>query len=254
MDKEKKLTYNKNMLEEKAFPLEIKKLTDEGQFEGYAAIFDKPDAMGETIEQGAFTKTLKEKDFFPMCWYHNPHDPIGIVYLIEDSKGLKVKGELNLKVQSALEKYELMKQKAIRGLSFGFRTVKDFWQDNKRFLKEVKLYEVSPCTFGVHPKALISAVKQAGLLPELKLYKGINEFLNEYKSGKMVSAANLKLLNNAVEALAAILKKLEPSDDTQANKKSMFSSVIERLETENKPREHLFGSTIKTFENINKEA
>lgn len=147
-------------LEKKTFPFEIKELTKEGTFEGYAAIFGKPDAHGEIVEKGAFSKSLKEKDFFTMCWFHNPRDPIGIVYLVEDQKGLKVKGELNLEVQSAREKLALMKQKAIRGLSFGFNTIKDIWDGNKRRLKEVKLFEVSPVTFGAHPGAIITNVKQ----------------------------------------------------------------------------------------------
>ena len=251
--KNEKLDYdNTEMFEKKTFPFDVKKLDENGIFEGYAAIFGKPDAMGETIEKGAFEKTLKEKDFFPMCWYHNPTDPIGIAYLMEDAKGLKLKGELNLNVQSAREKYELMKQKAIRGLSFGFKTIKDIWQGPNRFIKEVKLYEVSPCTFQAHPQALISAVKQYPSEHSARI-NGAIEFLKELKSGKMISAANLKLINNAVEALVVILKKLEPSEDTQAGKKGIFSSVIEGLETENKPQEHLFESTIKTLGNIKQE-
>jgi hypothetical protein len=38
--------------------------------------------------------------------------------------------------------------------------VKDVWEGSKRFLKEVKLYEISPVTFGAHHSAIISAVKQ----------------------------------------------------------------------------------------------
>lgn len=235
-------------LEEKTFPLEIKKLDDEGTFEGYAAIFDKPDAYNEIVESGAFTKTLKEGKTRPMLWYHNPTQPLGIVEMEVDTKGLKVLGNLNLEVQIAKEVHALMKQKAIRGLSIGFRTIKEAWNKSMRILKEVKVYEVSPCTFQVHPKALISNVKSKKFDAASKPIEGAIEFLEEIKSGKMVSAANLKLLNNAVGALAAILKKLEPSDDTQDDKKSLFTSVIEGLETENKPQEHLFGTTIKTLE------
>ncbi len=39
-------------LEEKTYPFEIKAVTEEGTFEGYAAIFGKPDAFGEVIEKG----------------------------------------------------------------------------------------------------------------------------------------------------------------------------------------------------------
>jgi len=247
-------------LEEKTFPFEIKALSDEGTFEGYAAIFGKPDAMNEIIEPEAFTKTLKEGKTRPMLWYHDPMQPLGMADLEVDAKGLKVLGTLNLEVQAAREKHALMKQKVIKGLSFGFQTIKDFWNDKTRILKEVKLYEVSPCTFQAHPKALISAVKDIqhkSFADVLKSLEGDVKIIEEFKVGKMVSSANLKLINNAVQALVAILKKLEPSDDTQDDKKGMYSSIIEALgegpEGAGKPHTHLFGSTIKALENSNKE-
>ena len=146
--------------EEKTFPFEIKALTDEGTFEGYAAIFDTPDAMNEIIEPGAFTKTLKEGKTRPLLWYHDPRQPLGIVELEVNEKGLKTLGTLNLEVQAAREKHALMKQKALRGLSFGFKTIVDLWKESTRILKEVKLYEISLCTFGAHPAAVVSNVKQ----------------------------------------------------------------------------------------------
>ncbi len=148
--------------EEKTFPFDIdeKSLSAEGTFRGYAAIFGTTDAVGEVIERGAFDKTVKEGKPYPILWYHDPRQPLGVATLQIDNKGLKVDGELNLEVQAAREKHALMKQKAIRGLSFGFKTVKDVWEGSKRFLKEVKLYEISPVTFGAHHSALISAVKQ----------------------------------------------------------------------------------------------
>ena len=246
-------------LEEKTFPFEIKALSDEGTFEGYAAIFGKPDAFNEIIEPEAFTKTLKEGKTRPMLWYHDPMQPLGLAELEVDAKGLKVLGALNLEVQAAREKHVLMKQKVIRGLSIGFRTVIDLWNDKTRILKEIKLYEISPCTFQAHPKALIATVKsvQHKLFDDaLKSLKGDIEIIEEFKVGKKISNANLKLINNAVQALVAILKKLEPSDDTQDDKKSLFSSTIEVLkkcEDLNNPQTHLFGSTLKTLENLKKE-
>jgi len=331
-------------LEEKTFPFEIKVLTEEGTFEGYAAIFDKPDAYSEIIEKGAFTRTINTQKQFPMLWYHDPRNPIGVIDVEADEKGLKVRGTLNLEVQMAKEKYALMKQKAIRGLSIGFRTIKDLWDKDIRYLKEIKLYEISPVTFQAHPAALISNVKYQpwseekpypnehsarikspnlfdpdtwkrtedgtiygkikvpitaaviwGKLKEhnkpsdnpipqairfptenwtaaqakawlkdnnikyekfeaaSKSLEGVMEFLEEFKSGRVISAANLKLINNAVQALIALLKASEPSKDTQDGGKSIFSSVIEELETENEPHEHLFETTIKNLENLKKE-
>ena len=331
-----------DFMEEKTFPFEVKSLDDQGTFEGYAAIFGKPDSMGEIVEKGAFTKTLQEKDFFPMCWYHDVRQPLGIVYLVEDEKGLKVKGELNLEVQAAREKYALMRQKAIRGLSFGFNTVKDLWEGGKRILKEIKLFEVSPVTFQAHPQALISSVKQfveekpypnehsariksPGLFnpdtfrrtpdgtiygkikvpstaaviwgklkehdkpsdnpipqairfptdnwtaaqakkwlednnvkyesfePASKSLEGAIEYLEEVKdmeakSGRVISAANLKLIDAAIKALTALLKAAEPPEGTQRGKGRILSPIVEELETKDKPQEHLFGAVIEILE------
>lgn len=148
-------------MEEKTFPFEIKDITEEGTFEGYAAIFGKPDALGEIIAKGAFDRTLKRLgNTRPMCWYHDVRNPIGLVELEVDDKGLKVKGELDLNVQLAREKHSLMKKKIVKGLSFGFKTVQDLWDGTTRILKEIKLFEISPVTFGAHPAALVTSVKQ----------------------------------------------------------------------------------------------
>ena len=242
-------------LEEKTFPFEIKSVSKEGEFEGYAAIFGgKPDLYSEVIEKGAFTKTLKEKSQFPVLWYHDPRNPLGIADAEADQKGLKVVGRLNLEVQLAKETRALIIQKAIRGLSIGFRTITDTIKDRIRYLKEIKLFEISLATFQIHPKALIKNVKALGFDSSLESLKTVEEFLVEVKAGKMISSANMTLINNAVNALVILLAKTEPSKDTQdTGKKGLFSSVIERLETEDKPQVHLFGSTIKTFENTNKE-
>ncbi len=242
-------------LEQKTFPFEIKSISEEGEFEGYAAIFGgKPDLYNEIIEPGAFKKTLSEKSQFPVLWYHDPRNPLGFADADADKKGLHVVGQLNLEVQLAREKRALMIQKVIRGLSIGFRTITDTIKNRIRYLKEIKLVEISLATFQVHPKALVKNVKALGFDSSLDSLKTVEEFLIEVKAGKMISSVNMQLINNAVNALVILLAKTEPPKDTQdAGKKSLFSSVIEGLETENKPHLHLFGSTIKTLENIKKE-
>lgn len=147
-------------MEEKTFSFEIKELTEEGTFEGYAAVFDTPDALGEIVMKGAFNKTLQEGKTRPLCWYHDIRQPIGLVELSVDEKGLKVKGALDLNLRSAQEKHSLLKKKIIKGLSFGFKTIKDIWDGTTRMLKELKLFEVSLVTFQMHPDALVTAVKQ----------------------------------------------------------------------------------------------
>jgi len=317
-------------MEEKTYPFEIKAVTEEGTFEGYAAIFDIPDALGEVIQKGAFGKTLKEGKNRPLLWYHDARNPLGTADLEVDEKGLKVKGEFDLNVQAAREKHSLMKKKAIRGLSFGFKTIKDIWDGTTRILKEIKLFEISPVTFQAHPDALVTDVKmwdeekpypnehsarikspdlfdpktfrrtpdgtiygskkvpataaviwgklkgaaapgdnpipQAIRFPTKnwtaaqakawlkdnnisydrfeaasKSLEGTIEFLEEEKSGKIISAANLKLINNAVQALSALLKAAEPPEGTQkGEEKGIIPDSIGRVGQVREPQPHSY--------------
>jgi len=134
----------------------------EGVFKGYASVFDMIDSYNEVVTAGAFTNTLQENDGkFPLCWFHNIQEPLGIVYAEESTKGLLVEGYLNLDVKSAREKYSLMKQGAIKGLSIGFKTVRDEWERDLRKLREINLFEISPTTlnFQACPDAEIEDVK-----------------------------------------------------------------------------------------------
>ena len=226
-------------LETKTFPFEIeeKALDEIGTIEGYAAVFGKADKMGEIIEKGAFTKTLQEKKSFPMLWYHDPRDPIGIVNDVKvDSRGLRIKGQLNLDVTSAREKYSLMKQKAIRGLSFGYRTIKEHWGLRAKSLLEVNLFEFSPVTFQMHPDALITSVKSLD---------GVIKFLEDFEFTEEIKDS--KGFDIVVKSLTNILKGVEPSKDTPALKKSLYNPIIEAL-GESKPQPHLFDSVFEALE------
>ncbi|MCK4795028.1 MAG: HK97 family phage prohead protease, partial [Desulfobacteraceae bacterium] len=321
--------------EEKTYPFEVKAVTEEGTFEGYAAIFGKPDAFGEVIEKNAFNKTLQEGKSRVMLWYHDPRNPIGTAELEVDDKGLKVKGTFDLNVQAAREKHSLMKSKVIKGLSFGFKTVRDLWDGTTRILKELKLFEVSPVTFGMHPNAVVESVKQwteqkpypnehsarikspdlfdeksfrrtkdgaiygskkvpatASVIwgklkgaagpsdqpqPQAvrfptenwtvlqakawlkennvkyerfeaasKSLEGAIEFLEEEKGIRVKSDADLKNVNDAIQALSALLESTAPPEGTQkTEEKGLLSPIVEVLEKPqgaDKPHGHLFGS------------
>ncbi len=153
--------------ETKDVQFDIKALSEDGAFEGYAATFNNIDTYDDTIEPGAFSKSIGEK--MPvLLWQHNREDVIGTIEEIkEDSKGLYIKAKL-LKdgVAKAAEAYELIKAKAISGLSIGYISVK--WEYEKsskarfgelRHLKEVDLKEVSVVTFPADSKAGVTSVK-----------------------------------------------------------------------------------------------
>ena len=173
-------------METKDFKFRIDDMNDEaGTFTGLASIFGEVDSYNEIVEKGAFKKTLKEHGGkFPLCWFHRIQEPLGMVYAKEVELGLEIKGELNLDVQSAREKRSLMKQGAIKGLSIGFKTIKDTWDNRIRVLKEIRLYEISPITlnFQACPGAEIGDVK-AKLQRSRSLFAPIIEELEKCLRG-----------------------------------------------------------------------
>jgi len=159
----------------------------DGTFQGLASVFDVVDSYNEVVERGAFAKTLQENDGkFPLCWFHNVNEPLGIAYAREGSAGLLIDGHLNLEVQSAREKRSLMRQGAIKGLSIGFRTIRDAWDKDIRKLREIQLYEISPITlnFQACPGAEIGDVK-GDSLPEL-----LKKYMNALEEFKSIVAAS----------------------------------------------------------------
>jgi HK97 family phage prohead protease len=148
----------------KDFALQVKDLSDDGTFTGYGSVSGNVDTYGERVLPGAFAASLakhkREGTNVLMLWQHNPHEPIGIWEdLAEDAKGLWGKGRLVLEVQKAREIHALMKQKAIGGLSIGYREVKVTPVDNVLNLEELDLKEISPVSFPANRRARIETVK-----------------------------------------------------------------------------------------------
>ena len=145
--------------------LDLKALTEEGEFEGYASTFGNVDRGGDVVEAGAFTKTLqKGAGKIKMLFQHDPSQPLGKwTDAKEDRRGLFVKGKLNLEVQKAKETLALMRDGAIDSMSIGFRTLKQAVGDKPnvyRKLLEVDLWEISLVTFPMNDKALVRSVKE----------------------------------------------------------------------------------------------
>lgn len=132
-----------------------------GTFTGYASIFGIVDSYGDAVQKGAFKKTLHEKRAFPLLWSHDVREPIGVIAGAEDDKGLSITGKLNLDVQRAREIRSLMAQGAVKGLSIGYNVIKELKDPETgiRQLKEIQLWEISPCVFQACPEAEVSDVK-----------------------------------------------------------------------------------------------
>lgn len=207
-------------MEFKALPMQIKDITDSGEFEGYLAVFGNVDKQDDLIEPGAFARTINanEGKGWPMLWSHDPYEPLGMMFAPsgEDGKGLPVKGQFNMDVQSAREKHSLTRQGAISGLSIGYSTVKQAFKtiDGKqvRLLQELKLREGSPCVFPANELATVTGVKSQAIMRRLREL--------EAKSGRTLSAATIAQIQavienveTAMEGLEALLGLADPGED-----------------------------------------
>jgi HK97 family phage prohead protease len=127
------------------------------RFAGYAAIFDQPDRGGDVVRAGAFARSLRRPGGVPLLWQHAPARPIGrIEYLKEDARGLRVIGRLS-DGAAGREAAALLKEGAVRGLSFGYR-VRAASGEGPRELTELELIEISLVTLPMQPKARVHAV------------------------------------------------------------------------------------------------
>lgn len=148
---------------------ELKALSDDGTFEGYASVFDVEDDMRDVVAAGAFKKSLaahrKAGRMPALLWQHDRAEPIGgWLDVREDATGLYVKGRLFIAdIPRARQAHALLKGGGLSGLSIGFRTVQAEIDENTgiRKLIEIDLFEVSLVTFPALESARVHSVKTA---------------------------------------------------------------------------------------------
>ena len=183
-----------------------------GLFTGYGSIFGNEDQGMDIMQQGAFTKSLKNRPAgkVKMLYQHKTDEPIGIFHdIYEDDKGLYVKGQLAMGTQRGKEAYELLKMGALDGMSIGFRADPDKqgYNENKRgvrTLKEVDLMEISLVTFPMNESALIETVKGNA--------KNIREWERILREAGGLSRTEAKI---GAKALSESLKQRD-ADNTQS--------------------------------------
>jgi HK97 family phage prohead protease len=157
------------------FGFELKSIDETGMFEGYGSVFGVKDSYDEVVAPGAFADTLAAQKLSgkmpALLWQHRSGEPIGVYTdMSEDNIGLKVSGQLALKTARGAEAYELLKMKAISGLSIGFVPREDSYDrvTGIRTLKKVDLWEVSLVTFPANDAARIQGVKSIEEIEDLK--------------------------------------------------------------------------------------
>lgn len=211
---------------------------------GYASKFNEPytvtDMFGdftEVVDPGAFTRTIGEQD---VRMYVN-HEGMALarssvnLELREDAVGLAYDARLDPSVSIVSDLAKLMRAGIMRESSFAFQPVRQSWNADytERHLEEVKLFDVSVVSLPANPAASagirsaelvrwLAEVEPVALAGELRS-AGVGEAsvwdaiaalagaASEVREGKVLSAANAKLVREAVDALQALLNAAEPA-------------------------------------------
>ena len=196
-------------------PLEIKSVSETGVFSGYGSVFHNEDSYGDVVRPGAFKKSLaewaKKGRLPPMLWQHDRREPIGVfTKMVEDEKGLFVEGRLLIDdIPQARAAYALLKEKALGGMSIGYREILIEQDHDEKVtnLLELDLWEVSIVTFPANEEATVDSVKSAlagGGLPTLPEFE---KFLRDAGFSKSQSVA---IASHGLRQL------LRDADDTEA--------------------------------------
>ena len=228
---------------------------EQNSFRGMASVFNNLiDTWVPTrILPGAFSKTLQENARrIKVLYQHNPDWLLGLPTRLEEtSDGLLVEARIS---QTAMGKdcMVLLRDKVLTELSIGFdpirhEMVEESVADMKtqvRLVNEVRLWEVSPVTWGANSRAQISSVNAlsrglpmlAGSSPDLQAYLGIvweqfaakteaepadlmqvvTHVLHERHVGKMLSGKNKQLVSECRDLLQQLLDAAEPVKDEES--------------------------------------
>lgn len=179
--------------------LEIK-ADSSGLISGYGSIFGNVDSYNERVLPGAFKGSIEEHkrrgSRIKMLWQHRQDVPIGIWRsAAEDSKGLLLEGQINLKTDAGRNAYEHIMAGDVDSLSIGYREIKARQaSDGVRDLIELDLFEVSPVTFPANRSATISGAKSQAEIEQILRSGGLSK-----QAAKLVVAGGWKALSKSSE-------------------------------------------------------
>jgi len=217
---------------------------------GYAATWDL-DQYQDAITPGAFARTIQDRgprmrpDGRVSCkiklgYNHGPIVGVPTV-LREDSMGLYFEAKVDA-TPLGDEVLTRIASGSLDSCSFAFDVIDSEWrQDGVRLLKELRLYELGPVDYPANEAAILLGIKSQ-----------LATQLGEIKAGRVLSAANQQLLQDAISALTALLDSsggspepaphveensapLEPEHKTTEDEAAYIAAVNKFLEDHVKP-------------------
>lgn len=151
-------------------PFTVRKEAGKRYIEGYFARFDDLYDMGwgvtETIDPHAFDRSIKDGDDVRVLVNHDTTKVLGrtaagTAKLRVDDVGLWASVEINEADTDATNEAARMERGDVTGASFGFeiRNIEREYDQSKgtihRILKDLRLFEVSVCTFPAYQKTAV---------------------------------------------------------------------------------------------------
>lgn len=219
--------------EVRSFALQIKATGDDGTVEGYGSVFGVRDNYDDVIAKGAFMDSLKSHKAAgtmpAMLWQHDADKPIGVwTEMVEDEKGLRIKGQLAMETVKGKEAHALLKMGALNGLSIGFMS-KEWAYDRDtevRTLTAIDLWEVSLVTFPANEKARVTNVKAASDNDVAKAVKHLTAAIKLHEAHMdgtepTSDESQMKMMKMMKDALSALQKEKGADDDMEDMGKSM---------------------------------
>lgn len=202
---------------------------EEGVIEGYASVFGGIDSYGDTIEPNAYDNVISEGQK-PLMFYQ--HDRWGVPIgkweeLSVDSKGLKVKGRLNLELKEAQDVYSALKFGSLDGMSIGFRLRdRDYEYDDNDVchIKNIsELLEISIVNFPADKSARVMEVKaDPEDLEELKDIRDCERYLRDLGISK-------KMAQSIISVIKAKKNSMSDSEDGIKAKDAELSEIQHKL-------------------------
>ena len=202
---------------------------EEGVIEGYASVFGGVDSYGDTIEPTAYDNVISEGQK-PLMFYQ--HDRWGVPIgkweeLSVDSKGLKVKGRLNLELKEAQDVYSALKFGSLDGMSIGFRLRdRDYEYDDNDVchIKNIsELLEISIVNFPADKSARVMGVKaDPEDLEELKDIRDCERYLRDLGISK-------KMAQSIISVIKAKKNSMSDSEDGIKAKDAELSEIQQKL-------------------------
>ncbi len=195
--------------------LEIRTSGSTATIEGYASTFSQPYDMGwysESVRAGAFTKTLAENPDVRYLLNHTglpiARSTSGTLDLAQDSTGLHTRARVNMERGDVRDVIHALKDGDLDQMSFGFRTIKDAWDDKyeNRSLDELSLAngDVSIVTYPANPHTSVSLRARQIVERPVEELRAAYQAIHEERAGKTISASTQKTLEALLESLVTI--------------------------------------------------